>query len=1272
MAGTLQATGNAPTYNNFRVLINQPFPLPNNFDAAVVDVKLTKYTILCNNLTAMLTAATTLHGNAAYTPSFVGGTVTLARRLTWVTTYFLNGITNYMEWSAEIPNSAARRNPAAWGTFIDALTALFTALVVVPDQWSVDSQANLGDDGAVQYPIPAEPPLELVAQIYLDVYDRARVGPTYPNGLNTTALVQQCLSVELATNNHFDLNQNQRNRTGFSFCIFVSQSTPAAANRNLVAGSTVLCSTQLGLPIFPAAFDPIRRARFVAGGANYDTELQTRFLDTSQNVVAPNLATRPAARFRAHGWTPASSGQQTLQDFVTQVTNDLVLQSQPAAWRAFTFVNQDARSHFAPIILNGQNAWFEPTPRCMKCRVTQGYVNIQENLAGAVSLMTRAKLSVRGFIIDQVQERTRSIETISESYKAALDLCKVSNRFLSDENPKRSALRILARNVAHQGKEVSEAFLNACERYVDDEPDLSAFMALADRKALFDEIKSRNHALIALYHSKDGCFGATRGGCYGMFTEKGAIGDEIFMIDGGPETFLVRHQPATDTYIWSGQSYVYNFEDQIEKNAAIDILTTIRCFADLKKDDTNTKPSIHDSDTVVLPGTSSRTASQAQPPPPGSVPLTASSPATPSSNSTIPPESIPKTPPTPPGGKLQTAPPTSVPPPPSNTSAPSAPIPPSPPPPPPRQPRRFRRFIVYLVLIGALSYAGGVYYSLLSDNFHDFFTEYVPFGEEAVLYFEEREYRKRFPNITNPTNRPTLDAGNKVTIPSKSGVSWRVADDTQKASDSGTKGRHTNAVDSQEAQVNKSNTANAQQTPSQATSAEKTKAVEGAKKTSESQSSPLQSAAAKAKEAVKAASPAPSSKPAETTTPSTSTAPVKQPETANIASTRPPEVNEPSRIMPVEPIDPLKVKNANEPLVQDLVNILNDIITVVNNDGSSFIYNSTMSKAKTALVNVCGRIVNLKQTEQQKAEEEIKSMHLKFDEGAKDLVKRIEQEQQVQIGQWRDEFESERDKLSQNYQERLSVEMKRAQEVMEQRVGNELLQQALTLKKQFLSDVTSQVENERNGRLAKLSDLSSSVSELEKLTGEWNGVVDANLRTQHLQVAVEAVRSTLERADRPRPFVHELAALKEIAADDSVINAAIASINPTAYQKGMPTSAQLIDRFRRVAAEVRKAALLPNEAGVASHAASWALSKVLFKKKGMTVGDDVESVLTRTETLLEEGNLDEAAREMTGLQGWAKTLSWDWLSEARRVLEVRQAMDVIATEARLEGLKVES
>lgn len=85
MAGTPQATGNALAYNNFRVPNLNPLPLPANFATGAVDVRLTKYTILGNNLLHMLTAATGLHANAVFTPLFTDGTVILAQRLTWVT-----------------------------------------------------------------------------------------------------------------------------------------------------------------------------------------------------------------------------------------------------------------------------------------------------------------------------------------------------------------------------------------------------------------------------------------------------------------------------------------------------------------------------------------------------------------------------------------------------------------------------------------------------------------------------------------------------------------------------------------------------------------------------------------------------------------------------------------------------------------------------------------------------------------------------------------------------------------------------------------------------------------------------------------------------------------------------------------------------------------------------------------------------------------------------------------------------------------------------------
>jgi MICOS complex subunit MIC60 len=546
-------------------------------------------------------------------------------------------------------------------------------------------------------------------------------------------------------------------------------------------------------------------------------------------------------------------------------------------------------------------------------------------------------------------------------------------------------------------------------------------------------------------------------------------------------------------------------------------------------------------------------------------------------------------------------------------------------------------------LLTGLSYGAAVFYALKSDNFHDFFTEYVPFGEEAVLYFEERSFHKRFPNARiNQIRVPTSAQrdGNKVTIPSKSGISWKVSDEADSGgSDLAQKGRHMSALDANKpAKVEEKN---AQQAPNQADLKEKSMAVESAK----------------AYPSTPTAAPVP---------PPASNAPNK-PEmmpTTYPATPSPKSDPRPPAIAPIVRISPLELPNANEPIVQELAKIVNDLITVINADSpdASNKYSAPITKAKESLTAMGAKINALKEAERQAAEDKINEAHRKFDESAKELVRRIDAARGEEVAHYREEFESEREKLSRSYADKLKTAVERAEQVSEQRLKNELTQQAIELKRKFVADIKSSVEQERDGRLSRISELSTDVDDLQRLTSDWNGVIDSNLATQQLQVAVDAVRSSISRATTneggPKPFLHELAALKEVANGDPVVDAAIASISPSAYQRGIPSPAQLIDRFRRVSSEVRKASLLPDNAGVASHAASVLLSKVMFKRQGLPPGDDVESVLSKAESLLEEGDLDGAAREMNTLKGWAGVLSKDWLQDCRKVLEVRQALDV--------------
>lgn len=536
-------------------------------------------------------------------------------------------------------------------------------------------------------------------------------------------------------------------------------------------------------------------------------------------------------------------------------------------------------------------------------------------------------------------------------------------------------------------------------------------------------------------------------------------------------------------------------------------------------------------------------------------------------------------------------------------------IPAAPPSPPKKKGffRRLRNFVFTLMVLGAVGFGGGVWYSRINDNFHDFFTEYIPFGEQAVLYLEEMDFKKRFPNARNGARRQDTDT--QVRIPAQSGASWRVAE----GGESG--GRRSSAAPA-----------------------------------------PKKKATAKSDESPKASVTKPAA--TEKEAPITKTAEPASPSAPAAQGFRAPEVNEPSKFPPLKPIDLLSLADAREPVVQDLVHMVNDLILVINADGSNGRYASSIEKAKNEVTKVGGKLKNMRTNIEKNAAGEVKSKIAEFDKAATDLIERVEKAMLSQELQWRQEFEGEMQKVRESYDERVKVLLEREKQLNEQKLSNQLLEQAIALKKEFVKDVESQVEQERQSRLGKLKDLSSAVSDLEKLTVGWNSVVDSNLKTQQLHVAVEAVRASLEDTHHPRPFIRELVALKEIASEDPVVNAAIASVNPSAYQRGISTSSQLIDRFRRVANEVRKASLLPDEAGVASHASSWVLSHVMFKKQGLADGNDVESVLTRTQTYLEEGDLDAAAREMNGLDGWAKTLSKDWLGEVRKVLEVQQALDV--------------
>jgi mitofilin len=201
------------------------------------------------------------------------------------------------------------------------------------------------------------------------------------------------------------------------------------------------------------------------------------------------------------------------------------------------------------------------------------------------------------------------------------------------------------------------------------------------------------------------------------------------------------------------------------------------------------------------------------------------------------------------------------------------------------------------------------------------------------------------------------------------------------------------------------------------------------------------------------------------------------------------------------------------------------------------------------------------------------------------------------------------------------------------------------------------VEQERAGRLAKLGQIAQRFKALEQYTLQNSQALDNSRQSHVIHITLNAFQDTLN-AQQKQPFVDELQALSHNAKNDQVIQTVLKVIPKELAEEGVSTVSELAVRFEEVAQEIRRVALVPEDGGFGSHIISSLMSYLMFKKSGLVEGDDVESILARTEYYLKRDNLEYATRELNQLGGWPKKLARDWIQSARRHLEVKQALEV--------------
>ncbi|KAL9537691.1 hypothetical protein MBANPS3_011550 [Mucor bainieri] len=381
---------------------------------------------------------------------------------------------------------------------------------------------------------------------------------------------------------------------------------------------------------------------------------------------------------------------------------------------------------------------------------------------------------------------------------------------------------------------------------------------------------------------------------------------------------------------------------------------------------------------------------------------------------------------------------------------------------------------------------------------------------------------------------------------------------------------------------------------------------------------------------------------------------------------------------------------ANEAIVNELGSTVQGLVTMLNEAGMSGHAKRLVDFATRDLESL-DKAFTLIKGEEQKAHEEIKQLekeleaakqhieahHQQVDQKIKDAEAKASARVESQVKHIEADIASDKAELERQLQAIHTKELTSQRQHHLKQLQEELKEKAIEIQKEYVAQVQRQVEGERGGRLSNIDAVSSKEAEFEKLAAADVELLDDVRKAHQLVAAIDALKRAALKGEKTQ-FALELETLKRLSAktpfakvgerqSDELIQLVASSIQEHVAQHGITSIASLSERFETVAREVRRASLIPEQdASMVSHLISIVLSSFMFTKKGLVAGDDVESRLARAEYYLNtEKDLESAAREINQLTGWPKRLSMDWLDAARRHLEVKQALEIMRSQASL-------
>ena len=239
-----------------------------------------------------------------------------------------------------------------------------------------------------------------------------------------------------------------------------------------------------------------------------------------------------------------------------------------------------------------------------------------------------------------------------------------------------------------------------------------------------------------------------------------------------------------------------------------------------------------------------------------------------------------------------------------------------------------------------------------------------------------------------------------------------------------------------------------------------------------------------------------------------------------------------------------------------------------------------------------------------------------------------------------------------------------------------------SMNSQFQNILEEQLNQHKNKYCEELKQSVVKLHEIEKTIDARKDLDEQEVKSRRLWVLCQSLKDVLKNSfgsQEPKRLSNQIDGLKRVASDlhdNSLIQNVLSSLIKTARDTPVYSEDTLIERFKKVDKLCRRVALVKEDnASISRYFLSYLQSLFIIDNfrvdpeevEGNKVVDinrfNTFSILARINYCLDQKQFEQCLRYASLLKGAPARVASDWVRDLRTHLEVRQAADILESEA---------